>query len=66
MRGIPKFLMPYKTKQNKTAKTLAVFLKIAVKMSDDKHLEQTNFTTWRYCKDNLSLQNEKLDEIEFN
>ncbi len=46
-RGITKFLMPYKTKHNKTVKTLDFFkeMYIAVKMSDGKHLERTNFTT---------------------
>ena len=38
-------------------------------MNDDKNLERTNFTIEDIkfnFKDNLSLQNEKLDEIEFN
>ena len=39
-----------KTEQNKTVKALAFFLRNVnrCKRSDDKHLEQTNFTTWGY------------------
>ena len=38
-------------------------------MSDEKHLERTNLLSKDIqfnFKDNLSLQNEKLDEIELN
>ena len=71
LRGITKFFMPYKTKQNKIVKTLAFFSRNVNRCRNElrQTLRANKFYYLRIYSSILkilSLQNEKLDEIEFN